>query len=54
MPISVKSHGANINLYLLIRKLQNAKKVVLRKDYGFDEAFNIFDRINDKRIILYE
>ena len=54
MPVSVKSHGSNINLYLLIRKLQNAEKVVLRKDYGFDEAFNIFDEINDKRIILYE
>ena len=33
--LSVKSHGANINLHQLIIKLINAGKTVLIKDYGF-------------------
>ena len=51
-PISVKSHGSNINLHPLIIKLINAGKKVLKKDYGFDEACEIFDEIDknfDKR-----
>ena len=28
--------------------------MVLRKDYGFDEAFNVFDEIKDKHIKLNE
>ena len=41
--INVKSHGSNINLHLLITNLLKAEKAMLRKDYGFDEVFNIFD-----------
>ena len=46
--ISIKSHGKNINLHPLIIKSLNAVKTVLKKDYGFDEAFNIFVEIDNK------
>ena len=42
---SAKSCGKNINLHSLMIKLLNAKTTVLKKDYGFDEVFNIFDEI---------
>ena len=45
--ISLKSCGSNINLHPLIIKLPNAEKVVLKIDYGYDEAFNIFDKIDN-------
>ena len=51
--ISIKSHGININLRPLINKLLNTEKMVLRKDYGFDETFNIFDEIDNMRNRLY-
>ena len=41
--ISVKSHGSNIYLHPLIMKLPNAEKGVLKKEYRFDEAYNISD-----------
>ena len=44
--ISVKSRGKNIKIHPLIIKLLNAKKPVLKKDYSFDELFNIFDVID--------
>ena len=44
-PISLKTRGSNINLHPLIRLL-NAGKTVLKNDYGFDEVFNIFDKID--------
>ena len=45
---SVKSQGNSINLHPLIIKLLNAEKTMLKRDYGFDEAFNIFDGIDSK------
>ena len=52
--ISVKSHGNTINLHSLIIKLLNAEKTILKKDYGFHEAFNIFDEVDNKRSKLNE
>ena len=52
--LSVKNNGSNINLYPLIIKLLNTEKTVPKKDYGFDEGFNIFDEIDNKRNKLYE
>ena len=52
--ISVKSHGSSINLLPLIIKLINAEKAVFKKDYGFNESFNIFDEIDKKRNKLNE
>ena len=46
--ISVKSCFSNINLYPLIIKLLDAEKTVLEKEYGFDEVFNIFYKIDNK------
>ena len=43
--LSVKSRGKNINLYIVVITFINAKIAVLKGDYGFDEAFNIFDEI---------
>ena len=43
----IKKNGRNINLHPLIIKLPNAEKVVLKIDYGYDEAFNIFDKIDN-------
>ena len=43
--LSVKSRGKNINLYIVVITFINAKTAVLKGDYGFDEAFNIFDEI---------
>ena len=45
-PICVKTWDSNINLHSLIIRLLNARKIVLEKDYRFDEAFQIFDEIN--------
>ena len=44
--ISVKSRGKSIKIHPLIIKLLNTKKPVLKKDYSFDEVFNIFDEID--------
>ena len=44
--ILVKSYGNNINLHPAITELLNAEKVMLKKDYEFDEAFNIFEKIH--------
>ena len=52
--ISVESQGKDINLKPLIIKLLNAEKTVLIKEYGFDEAFNIFDEIDNKHNKLSE
>ena len=52
--ISVKSHGSNITLNLLIMKLLNAGKTLLKKYYGFDHACNIFVEIDNKRNKLCE
>ena len=52
--ISVKSRGNNINLHLLIIKLLNTEEMVLKKDYGFDEVFNIFNGIDNKHNKLNE
>ena len=46
-PTSVKSRDGTINLHPLIIKLLNAGKTMLKKDYGFDEVFNIFDEIDN-------
>ena len=46
--VSVKDRGDNINLQPLITKLLNAEKPELKKEYGFDEAFNIFDETDNK------
>ena len=51
-PISVKSHGGNIYLHPLIIKLINAGKKVFKKDYGFDEACEIFDEIDKNFQVL--
>ena len=37
--IIVKTRGKNISLHLLIIKLLNAEKKMLKKNYQFDEAF---------------
>ena len=37
--IIVKTRGKNISLHLLIIKLLNAEKKMLKKNYEFDEAF---------------
>ena len=47
--IRVKSRGNDVNLCLLIIKLLNTEKEMLKKDYGFDGAFNFFDKIDNKR-----
>ena len=52
--ISAESHGSNINLHSLILKLLNAEKRYSKKDYGFDEAFNIFDKIDHRSKKTYE
>ena len=54
--IIVKIRGKNINQHPLIIKLLNAKKKkkVLKKDYEFDEVFNIFDEIDVNRNNLTE
>ena len=52
--MSVKSRDSNINLHSLIMKLIKAGKTVLKKDYGFDEVFNIFDEIDNNRYELYK
>ena len=46
--ISVKSHGNNIDLHPLMINLLNAEKMVLEKDYRFDEGFNTFDETDNK------
>lgn len=48
------SHSHNINLYPRIIKLLNTEKAMLKKDYGFDEAFNIFDAVDNKYNNFYE
>ena len=45
-PINVKSCGSKINLHLLIIRLLSVGKTVLKKDYGFDGVFDIFDEID--------
>ena len=44
--ISVKSHNNHINLHALITKLLTAWRTMIKKVYGFDEVFNIFDEID--------
>ena len=48
-PKSVKIRGSNINVHPLIIKLVNAGITVLKKDYRFNEVFNIFDEIDINR-----
>ena len=40
--ISVKICGSNINLWPLIIKLLNTATTMLKKEFEFDEASNIF------------
>ena len=47
--VRVKSRGNDVNLCLLIIKVLNTEKKMLKKDYRFDEAFNFFDKIDNKR-----
>ena len=51
--LSVGSRGRKTDLHSLIIKLLNAEKAILKNDYGFYEAFNIFDKI-DKCKKVYE
>ena len=51
--ISIKSRGSNINLHPLIIKLLDAEKTVVKKEYGFDETFNIFYETDNKRNKIY-
>ena len=44
---------SNTNLYPLIIKSINARKLMLKKDYGLDKIFNIFDEIDDSRYKLH-
>ena len=43
---------SNTNLYPLIIKSINARKLMLKKDYGLDKIF-IFDEIDDSRYKLH-
>ena len=43
-----KSHDNNINWHPLIINLINTGKTMLKKDYRFDEAFNISGKIDNK------
>ena len=36
------------------KKLLNAEKTVLKKDYGFVEIFSVLDEINNKHNKLYD
>ena len=45
--LSVKNGGKDINLHTVVITFRNAKTAVLKGDYGFDEAFNIFDEIEN-------
>ena len=46
-PINVTIPGGNINPHPLIIKLLSTGKMVLKKDYGFDEIFVIFDETDN-------
>ena len=48
----VKNHGSNINLHPLTIRLLNPGKIVLKKDYEFDEEFDIFDEIDNICYVL--
>ena len=53
--ISVGSRGRKTNLHSPIIKLLNAEKAILKNDYGFYEAFNIFDKIDKcKKVYDYK
>ena len=48
-PLFIITLDSNTNLYSLIIKSINARKVMLKKDYGLDKIFNIFDEIDVSR-----
>ena len=52
-PINVTIPGGNINPHPLIIKLLSTGKTVLKKDYGFDEIFIIFDETDKNCYELY-
>ena len=52
--IIVKSQGSNINLNPVIIKLLNARRIVIKKDYGFDEIFNTFGELDNNCNKLHE
>ena len=48
-PLNIKTYGYNINLCPTIIELPNSEKIMVKKNYGFDKAFNIFDEIDNKQ-----
>ena len=50
---SLKPKSPKIVLGSVI-KLINTRKTVLRKDYGFDEVFNISDETDNNRHVLHK
>ena len=52
-PLIIIILDSNTNLYPLIIKSINARKLMLKKDYGLDKIFNIFDEIDDSRYKLH-
>ena len=46
--VSVKSRVNTINLHPTIIKFLDLEKTMLKKDSGFDDAFNIFNEIYNK------
>ena len=51
-PLIIIILDSNTNLYPLIIKSINARKLMLKKDYGLDKIF-IFDEIDDSRYKLH-
>lgn len=52
--LNMKSCVSRINLRTLRIKLLSTEKTMLRRNYVFDETFNIFDEIDNKRNKLNE
>lgn len=52
--LNMKSCVSRINLRPLRIKLLSTEKTMLRRNYVFDETFNIFDEIDNKRNKLNE
>ena len=52
--LNMKSCASRINLRPLKIKLLSIEKAMVRRNYGFDETFNIFDEIDNKRNKLNE
>ena len=50
----VKNHGSKINLHPLIKRTLTTEIMVLKKDYGFVDKFNIISKVDNKGNKLYE